>query len=224
MKVKNILNNLNVLYVDDDKKACESLAHILKYYFHTVFIAHNGQEALEIYMQNQCHLLIVDYDMPVMDGYEFLSKVRENDDITSAIIMSSYDDKVKLKNAIKLNLLEYMVKPYELNDLKNILEIFVEQLQKKGLLQYQLTDSCHYSFVTKRVVEKDTEYKLTSFEIKIFEYLLKNENKVIPYEKLLDLIEAQSQKSLISMIYKIQKKIPIKIIENVKDIGYILKR
>ena len=102
--------------------------------------------------------------------------------------------------------------------------VLVKHIQKKGLLQYRLTDSCYYNFVTKRVIEKEKEYKLTSFEIKIFEYLLKNENKVIPYEKLLDIIETESQKSLISMIYKIQKKLPVKIIENVKDIGYIIKR
>jgi len=217
-----ILKELNVLYVDDDKNACESLKHILTYYFKEVFIAYNGEAALEIYNKQRCDLLIVDYDMPVMTGYEFLSKVRENNDEIPALIISSYDDKVKLKNAIKLNLLEYIVKPYELDELKAILQKYVEVVSKKGLLKYELEKNCFYDKTKKIILESEKEYKLTAFEVKIFEFLLLKRKKVVSYDELLDILNSTNQRSLISMIHKLKKKLPNGIIENIKDIGYIL--
>jgi len=222
MKELAILKELSVLYVDDDLKACESLEHILKYYFKDVYIAHNGEEAFKLYKGKKCHLLIVDYDMPIMDGYEFLSQVRRSDNTTPAVILSSYDDKSKLKNAIKLNLLEYLVKPYELDQLKNVLQEFVKQIEKEGLLKYTISNNCYYDYTKKEIVEKETIYKLTSFEVKIFEFLLNNRYKVTTYEELLYILNTDNQKSLISMIYKINKKLPRKLIENIKDIGYKL--
>jgi two-component system, OmpR family, response regulator len=219
----NILKELNVLYVDDDIKACESLEKVLQYYFKNVYISNNGKEALSIYNKKKCHLLIVDYDMPIMNGYEFLSKIREKDDEISALIMSSYDDKIKLKNAIGLNLLDYIVKPYDLDILKNVLNKFVNNLEKKGLLRFQISETCYYDKVKKIIFDKQKEYLLTSYEIKIIEYLLKNINQIVKYDDLLYILDSENQKSLISLIYKINKKLPIKIIENIKDIGYRIR-
>jgi len=216
------LKELNVLYVDDDLDACESLKNILTYYFKKVFIAHNGKDALEIYNNQICNLLIVDYDMPIMNGYEFLSKIREIDDEIPAFIISSYDDKIKLKNAIKLNLLEYIVKPYELDELKQVLKKYVEQVLKKGLLKQQISSNCFYDKTKKVILEKEKEYKLTAFEVKIFEFLLKNRKKVVSYDELLTILDSTNQRSLISMIHKLKKKLPKDLIENIKDIGYIL--
>lgn len=223
MKKLNILKNLTVLYVDDDKEACESLKQILQYYFKTVLIAHNGEDAFEIYKTKRCDLLIVDYDMPIMNGYEFLLKVREKDDKVLAFIMSSYDDKIKLKNAIKLNLLDYLVKPYELNELKKLLSKCANLVEAKNLLHYQISENCYYDMMQKCIFNNKQRDNLTSYEIKILEYLLKNKNKVISYEILLDMIDSNSQKSLVSIVHKINKKLPFKIVENVKDIGYVLK-
>lgn len=223
MRKLDVLKELNVLYVDDDKQACESLKHILQYYFKEVFIAYNGVEALEVFENNECRFLIVDYDMPLMDGYEFLSKVREIDEEVFAIIMSSYDDKVKLKNAIRLNLLEYMTKPYELNELQAVLKELALKVEKNALLKVQITQACFYDKVLKQIVTNDVGEQLTSYEVKVFEYLLKNQDKIVKYDQLLDILDSSSQKSLISIIYKINNKLPSKLIQNIKDIGYIFK-
>jgi DNA-binding response OmpR family regulator len=223
MKKLDILKELNVLYVDDDKSACNSLKGILQYYFKEVFIAFNGVEALEVYGKKSCHLLIVDYDMPLMNGYEFLSKIRQENEHITAIIMSSYDDKVKLKNAIRLNLLDYIVKPYELTQLQDLFKEFAKKVMSNSALKIQITHECYYDTIQKYIFCNDKVEKFTSSEIKIFEYFLKNRGKMINYEELLDLINSNSQKSLISIIYKINSKLPLKFIENIRDMGYKVK-
>lgn len=220
MKELEVLKELNVLYIDDDKSACESLKHILKYYFNKIFIAHNGIEALKIHENEICHLLIVDYDMPIMDGKEFLSKLRKRNDNTPAFIISSYDDQDKLKKAIPLGLIDYLVKPYEIDELKNILLEFIRLLEKNALLKYRINKNSYYHMARKIVFKDQEEIQLTSYEIKIFEYLLKNKSSVIRYDELLNIIDSENHKSLISMVHKINKKISFKLIKNIKDIGY----
>ena len=220
----DILKELNVLHVDDNIQACENIKKTLEYYFKNVFIAHNGKEALEIYNKKECHLLIVDYDMPIMNGYEFLQIIREKDDEISAMIISSYDDKVKLKNAIGLNLLEYIVKPYGLDELKDVLNKFVKSLEKKELLRYYVTETLFYNRLKKTFIDDAKEYKFTSYEIKLIEYLFRYKNQVIKYDDLLYILDSTNQKSLINSVYNINKKLNIKLIENVKDMGYWLKR
>jgi DNA-binding response OmpR family regulator len=220
-----ILKNLNVLYVDDDSEACRSIGTVLEYYFANVYIAKNGLEALEVYKEKSCNVLLVDYDMPLMNGYEFLKEVREENSLVPAVIISSYDDKDKLFNAIKLELVEYLVKPFSHSELKELFCDIIEWMDKKSLLEYHLGDNCVYSLTTKQIIKDDKTINFTSGEYKILEYLLSNENRLIPYDTLIDLnSEEGSHKSLVSQIYKIKKKIGLDIIKNVKNEGYIFKR
>lgn len=220
-----ILKNLNVLYVDDDSEACQSIGTVLEYYFANVYIAKNGFEALEIYKEKSCNILLVDYDMPIMNGYEFLKEVRGENSLIPAVIISSYDDKDKLFNAIKLELVEYLVKPFDHSELKKLFYSVLQWMEKKSLLVYHLDENCIYSLTTKQIIKDDKTMDLTSSEYKILEYLLFNENRLIPYDILIDLNSYDSNhKSLVSQIYKIKKKIGTDIIKNVKNEGYILKR
>lgn len=220
-----ILKTLNVLYVDDDEEACESIGTILKYYFNNIYIAKNGFEALEVYKKKSCNVLLVDYDMPIMNGYEFLKEVRKENSSIPAVIISSYDDKDKLFNAIKLELVEYLLKPFEHSELKKLFKNILDWMEKKSLLEFNLSENSIYSFTTKQIINNKKNITLTSSEYKILEYLLFNENRLIPYDTLIDLnSEESNQKSLVSQIYKIKKKIGSDIIKNVKNEGYILKR
>jgi len=98
-------------------------------------------------------------------------------------------------------------------------------MEKKSLLEYRLSDDCIYILTTKQIIVDNKNIDLTSSEYKILEYLLFNENRLIPYDTLIDLNSDDSNhKSLVSQIYKIKKKIGVDIIKNVKNEGYILKR
>ena len=220
-----ILKTLNVLYVDDDQESCQSIGTVLKYYFKNVYIAKNGYEALEVYKKKSCNVLLVDYDMPIMNGYEFLKEVREENSLIPAVIISSYDDKDKLFNAVKLELVAYLLKPFEHKELKELFKNILHWMKKKSLLETPLSNEKKYSFSKKQIISKDGIINLTSSEYKIIEYLILNENRLVYYQELIDLnTEDCNQNSLQTLIYKIKKKLGVDIIKNVKNEGYILKK
>ena len=220
----NNLKQLNVLYIDDDRVACKNMENTLSYFFKEVYIEHNGLNALDTYKKESVHLLLVDYDMPIMNGLSFLQEIRTINNSIPAVIISSYSDKEKLLNAIKLNLVAYLIKPLEFDALKNVLEECAIWMDKNGLLKVEISKECYYDFSTKTITHKNKIISLTNYESKIFEYLLRNKNKVISFEKIFYILdnEEANKKSLTSIIYKINKKIPTPIIKNIKEVGYTI--
>lgn len=221
----NNLKQLNVLYVDDDLVACKNMKKTLSYFFKEVFCEHNGLNALDTYKKESIHLLLVDYDMPLMNGAEFLKEIRQLNNSIPAVIISSYSDKEKLLSAIKLNLVSYLVKPLEFSELKKVLAECVEWLKKYNLLKIELKDCCYYDIASKSLY-KDEELvtAFTNYESKIFEYLLKNKNKVISFDDIFYVLDSDdaNKKSLTSIVYKINKKLPQPLIRNIKEVGYTI--
>ena len=219
------LKELNVLYIDDDKVACENMKNTLAYFFKEVFIENNGLEALDTYKTQSIHLLLVDYDMPVMNGADFLKEIRSIDNTIPAVIISSYSDKEKLMSAIKLNLVSYLTKPLEFSALKSLLQECAMWMEKYDLLKVELSENFFYDMSSKVIFENNNaKSSLTNYESKIFEYLLKNKEKVVSFDKIFYILDNHeaNKKSLTSIIYKINKKLPKPIIKNIKDVGYII--
>lgn len=225
MKELSQFKNLNVLYVDDDPNACDKLKKILMYYFANVYIANSASEAMDIYKKGRCNLLLVDYDMPIMNGADFLKEIRKTNNNIPAVIISSYDDKEKLFNAIELQLITYLVKPYDMDELKEVFYKVIEWIEKKGLLEKRLCEKIIYSYSTKNIYNNGKEIVLSPSEFKILEILLNNENKLINYDLLINAIGQNcTHKSLINQMHKLKKKMNVDIIKNIKDFGYILTK
>ena len=135
----NILKSLTILYAEDDLIIQESITRILKMFFKEVFIANNGNEALEIYQNNKPDILMLDYVMPYLDGYQTAKIIREVNKKIPIIIVSAYTDKDKLLNAIELNLIKYLEKPILHETLINVFDSVILFLEENNLLLIKLT-------------------------------------------------------------------------------------
>ena len=121
---------LKALIVDDEKITRDSLKEYIGWEELGVPIvetARNGLVALEIAQQlNPPDIILCDIKMPIMDGIEFASKIRELYPDCKIIFLSGYSDKEYLKSAIKLKAISYIDKPI---NIKEITEILKETIQ-----------------------------------------------------------------------------------------------
>lgn len=102
-----------VLIVDDEKPARETLIHLINWEntrFRIVDSAKNGKEALEKYEIYSPELIIVDIQMPVMDGLEFIREVRVNDKEQKFVILSCHENFHYAREAIKMDVTDYLLK------------------------------------------------------------------------------------------------------------------
>lgn len=225
--IKNIdiLKSLTILYAEDDLVIQESTSRILKMFFKEVFIANNGNEAIEIYQRYKPNILMLDYVMPNLDGYQTAKLIREINKKIPIILVSAYTDKDKLLNAIELNLIKYIEKPILYDDLMNVFNSVISSLEQNNLLQIKLDEDVSYSFITKKIIKMNEEIVLTKNEILFLELLLSKANLLVSKELIETNVfeEPVDENTIRNMVYRLRKKLDSKIIVTVKDLGYLIK-
>ena len=105
-----------LLIVDDELGARQSLEVILEDDYR-VLSAMNGHEALAILQREAIDLVLLDVNMPDMDGLEVLEKIKEQDDETDVIMVSALNLARQAADAIKSGAYDYITKPYEPEDI-----------------------------------------------------------------------------------------------------------
>lgn len=221
----NILKSLNILYAEDDLVIKESTTRILKMFFKEVFVANDGNETLEIYQNHKIDVIMLDYVMPNLDGYQTAKIIRELNKKIPIIIVSAYTDKEKLLNAIELNLIKYIEKPILHDDLVNVLNSVISSLKNNNLILTKLDENSYYSFVSKKIIKNDKEIVLTKNEVTFIELLLDKPNQLISKEVIENEVfkESVDENTLRNMVYRLRKKIDSDSIVTIKDLGYLLK-
>ena len=220
-----ILKSLTVLYAEDDLVIQDSISRILKMFFKDVVIANDGKEAIENYNNKKIDILILDYVMPNLNGYETAKIVRKKDKKIPILITSAYTDKEKLLNAIELNLIKYIEKPILYDDLIKVFENIIKYMEENNLLQIKLDENIYYSFVDKNIIKNGEKITLTKNEVLFLELLLEKPNHLISKNIIENSVFKASvdENTLRNMVYRLRKKIDADTIATIKDLGYIIK-
>lgn len=126
-------NRYNILCVDDEEDNLLVFRSFFRRYYN-VFIAQSGQEALELLKNQAIDLIVSDQRMPRMTGVELFEHIREEHPDIIRIILTGYSDIQAVINAInKGKVYHYATKPWDGDELKNILDRALEAYTLKQL-------------------------------------------------------------------------------------------
>ena len=115
-----MLKELNILYVEDEHDVMEEIVDMLSIKVKKFFTALNGKEALDIFEKEDIDIIITDIQMPIMDGMEFITQVREKNNDIPVVITTAFNEIEYLKQAIDLNVDKYITKPIDIVQLLNV--------------------------------------------------------------------------------------------------------
>ena len=119
-----------ILVIDDEQNIRKMLTRVLSPEGFIVKEADNGLEALKRLQEENYSLVLLDLKMPGLNGIETLKEIRENDLNLPVIMMSAYGSIPEAVEAMKLGALDYLIKPFDIEELKIII--------KRAIKQYEL--------------------------------------------------------------------------------------
>lgn len=101
----------NVLVCDDEKDIVSALRIYLESEGYNVFIAYNGQEAIDVIKENDIHLVLMDIMMPVMDGISAMVKIRDISNVPVILLTAKSEDTDKILG-LTVGADDYITKPF----------------------------------------------------------------------------------------------------------------
>jgi len=224
------MNNYTILYAEDEEQTRLNYTKILQRDFKKVYSCKDGQDAYDNYLKYKPNILLLDINMPKINGLELAKKIRQKDNTTRIIILTAYLEQDKLLLAAELNLTKYLPKPISRKDFRNALLLAVQQYKDIKHLNNSIYLKEKFIFYKseKKLYKNNEEIKLTKNEILLLDILSSQSNRVfsiedISYNLWFDIYEIETnRKKIKDIIKRLRKKLPVNTIENIYGIGYKL--
>lgn len=125
-----------IIVVDDEKNIRIMLKRVLSGDQYEIDEAVNGLEALQKIAQEKYDAILLDLRMPEMNGLQVIEKIKEMDINTPVIMMSAYGTIPEAVEAMKLGAVDYLIKPFDLDELRMTLDRMIRQDEIKNENQY----------------------------------------------------------------------------------------
>ena len=141
------MSNIKILIVDDELIMRESLAGWLERDGHAVQTAASGEEALEKIKATHFDILLVDIKMEGISGLDVLRKVKESDPDAEVVMITAYGSIPSAIEAMKDGAFDYMLKPFDPNELGVLIEKIIqhqEQARENIYLKEQYKDRTRF--------------------------------------------------------------------------------
>lgn len=214
---------MKILAVEDEMDILNAVQKGLKKCGYIVDVAGDGEQALDKYYSNFYDVIVLDLNLPKLDGIQVLKSIREENKEINIIILSARSEVEDKIAGLDLGANDYLVKPFHFVELEARIRALVRR-------NYRISDTIieisniKIDTALKKVLTDNMEIQLTKKEYSILEYLAINRGKMISTEELIEHIW-ESEVDSFSNSFKVhinslRKKLPKDLINNKRGQGY----
>ena len=225
----SILKNRSILYVEDEPQIQANITEYLESYFGKVYVASDGKEGLALYYAHHPDVLLLDINLPLLNGLDLAKEVRQKDKIVKIVMLTAHTEKDKLLIATELKLTKYLIKPIAPKLFKETMALLSQEIRHNPTNFINLSSNCVWNIKQDVLRIDDKPVTLSEKEHRLLKLLLSNKSKLVGYEDIIitiweDAFERDiSLGSIKNIVSKLRKKLPIECINTVYGKGYILK-
>lgn len=205
---------IRLLLLEDDPNLSRTLIKYLERNGYKVDWAKNGEEALDLSYDNKYDLYLFDINVPLINGIDLLSDLRNAEDRTPTIIISAMVDITSVTNGFIAGADDYLKKPFDPEEL--LVRIQAKTTGLKKILKFK---NYEIDLQGDTVYKDKNELFLGQVQKSILLTLIKNHPNPVTKDELLLLHENPSDVALRVNITKLKKSLNIEI-ENVRGVGY----
>jgi len=132
-----ISKNLKIMIVDDNQETIKYLVVLLENFFDEIVIAHDGEEALRLFKEEEIDIVISDINMPKLNGIELIEKIRALNSLVPIIILSAHNESEHVMKSIELGINGYILKPVNMESLVKVLSNSIEVINLRYTVDKQ---------------------------------------------------------------------------------------
>lgn len=209
---------LKILLLEDDEILANTLRELLELEGYEVLKAKNGNQAMDLSFENDFDLMLLDVNVPFINGFDFLNDLRQSGDETPAFFITALVDKNSLSRGFDVGCDDYIKKPFDFDEL--LIRINAKLKIHTHTIKYK---DIEYNIQTNEIKKAKQVLEIQQIDKQIFFYFLKNIGKNIDKNNLFDLMEKPTEVALRVHISKIKKILGIDI-KNIRGIGYKLEK
>jgi len=210
-----------ILLLEDDSLLGETLVDLLEDAEFEVIHCVNGQQVIDITFNNKFDIYLLDINVPLINGLQVLKELRDANDNTPTIFLTSHKD--KLKDAFLSGCDDYIKKPFDNDELLLRINAILKRTKK-----YNLTTigSLAHDGLHKRMLYNNEELDLSIKEYRLLLLLMQHINSTVSKELIIQELWSASQNAsegaIRVYVNRIKQLIPEITIQNIRGIGYKL--
>jgi DNA-binding response OmpR family regulator len=213
---------IKILLLEDDKLFAESLIDFFESEDFEIDLAINGEEFLEKNYNLNYDLYLLDINVPKINGIDVLKLIKDNNDTTPTIFLTSYKDKDILKECFSIGADDFLTKPIDVEEL--LLRIFAILKRSGKVMNLININNISFNPETKEIKKDGIVIKLPIKVVELFELFCENRGKIVTKEQIISRLWNYSQEysegSIRVYITKIKTLLEDNSIINIKGIGY----
>ena len=217
---------MKILIVEDDKNIREGVADFLSEFGYNTIEAPDGREALAKFEEQDISLVILDIQIPYINGLEVLKEIRKQSKLPVLMLTAFSDEEYKIDAYTSLAD-GYLEKPFSLPVLRARVDSLIER-------HYGMHDKFCYGnvdvdFDSYTATLGNEPVDINAKEVDILKYLVENEGRALTREQIIDNVWKATEESPFDRVIdvyikELRKKLGLDCIVTIRNVGYKLER
>ena len=176
---------MHILVIEDEEQLCRSIAEGLRMNGYETDTCFDGDDGLELCLTENYDLILLDLNLPGMDGMDILRELRQKNEETKVLILSARGQIADKVEGLDAGANDYMEKPFHIKEL----EARIRSLTRRKFVQKDVcleSGGISFDTIKREPYAKGKKVSLTRKENGILEYLLLNLGRPVSQEELME--------------------------------------
>jgi len=212
---------MKILLLEDDVILQEIIEEFLVEQGYEVESYFDGEKALDAIGIGSYDMLLLDVNVPSIDGFEILTYLREIGNTTPAIYITSLSSMDDLKKGFDLGADDYLRKPFELEELNARIEHIVRLYRLEEEIEF---DGMKFIPKAHQIVMEDKVLEMRQKEAQVLEYFIRNMGKIISCDEIIENVwgddHIPTHATIRTYIKNLRKMFSKEYFDNIKGEGY----
>lgn len=223
-----------ILIIEDDQRIAQNIGKGLIEKGFEIEIAYDGFIGTKLFNNNSFDLIILDINLPSMNGYEVCKTIRQKDPNIPILMLTALGETEDKIQGFGVGADDYIVKPFDFRELLARINVFLKRSQPESedrtITTLRIAD-LELNTEAKSVLRSGHSIDLTPKELALLEYLIRNQGRIISKSEISEKVWDQNAEGSTNVVEvyinflrkKIDRDYEPKLIHTKSGLGYILK-